>query len=59
MSSPWAAAVSLGAFFLLFILFVRPQEFAEDAERCFRATGECCFDIEAVERRMGRPHTSA
>jgi hypothetical protein len=28
------------------------QEFAEDAESCFRATGECCFDVEAIERRM-------
>jgi hypothetical protein len=31
---------------------LRTQECAEDAELCFRATGECCFDIEAVERRM-------
>jgi hypothetical protein len=31
---------------------LRTQEFAEDAELCFRATGECCFDIEAVERRL-------
>jgi hypothetical protein len=29
---------------------LRTQEFAEDAELCFRATGECCFDAEAVER---------
>jgi hypothetical protein len=28
------------------------QEFAEDAERCFRATGECCFDIEIIEGRL-------
>ncbi|NYF78569.1 terminase [Granulicella arctica] len=28
------------------------QEFAEDPERCFRATGECCFEIEAIEQRM-------
>jgi hypothetical protein len=28
---------------------LRTQEFAEDAELCFRATGECCFDIPAVE----------
>lgn len=27
------------------------QEFAEDAITCFKATGDCCFDIEAVERR--------
>lgn len=31
---------------------LRTQEFAEDAELCFRATGECCFDMEAVERRL-------
>ncbi|HEX4154379.1 MAG TPA: terminase [Acidobacteriaceae bacterium] len=31
---------------------LRGQEFAEDAESCFRATGACCFDVEAVERRM-------
>ena len=30
----------------------RSQEFAEDAETCFRATGACFFDIEAIERRM-------
>ena len=32
---------------------LRAQEFAEDAASCFRATGECCFDVEAVERRLG------
>ncbi len=31
---------------------LRRQEFAEDAETCFRATGACCFDTEAIERRM-------
>jgi len=31
---------------------LRTQEFAENAEDCFRATGECCFDVDAVERRM-------
>jgi hypothetical protein len=31
---------------------LRSQEFAEDAETCFRATGSCCFDIEAIEGRM-------
>jgi hypothetical protein len=31
---------------------LRSQEFAEDAVSCFRATGECCFDVEAIERRM-------
>lgn len=32
---------------------LRSQEFAEDPESCFRATGACCFDVEALERRMG------
>ncbi len=31
---------------------LRSQEFTEDAQSCFKATGECCFDVEAVERRM-------
>jgi hypothetical protein len=31
---------------------LRAQEFAEDAETCFRATGNCCFETEAVERRL-------
>ena len=31
---------------------LRSQEFAEDAETCFRATGSCCFDVAAIERRM-------
>jgi hypothetical protein len=31
---------------------LRPQEFAEDAESCFKATGECCFEVEAVEARL-------
>ncbi len=31
---------------------LRVQDFAEDAESCFKATGECCFEVEAVERRM-------
>jgi hypothetical protein len=31
---------------------LRSQEFAEDAESCFKATGECCFEVEAVERRL-------
>jgi hypothetical protein len=31
---------------------LRSQEFAEDAETCFRATGACCFDVESIERRM-------
>jgi hypothetical protein len=32
---------------------LRVQEFAEDAELCFRTSGECCFDVDAVERRLG------
>lgn len=31
---------------------LRSQEFAEDANTCFRATGDCCFDAEAVEARL-------
>jgi hypothetical protein len=31
---------------------LRTQEFAEDAELCFRATGECCFEMEVVDRRI-------
>jgi len=31
---------------------LRSQEFAEDAETCFRATGSCCFEIEPIERRL-------
>jgi hypothetical protein len=31
---------------------LRSQEFAEDAETCFRATGDCCFDVEAIEARL-------
>jgi hypothetical protein len=31
---------------------LRSQEFAEDAEQCFRATGDCCFEVEAIERRL-------
>jgi hypothetical protein len=40
---------------------LKSQEFAEDAETCFRATGECCFEIEAIEERMvslGEPRES-
>lgn len=29
-----------------------PQEFAEDAITCFRASGECVFDQEAVDRAL-------
>ena len=31
---------------------LRVQEFAEDAELCFRSTGECCFDMDALEARL-------
>jgi hypothetical protein len=31
---------------------LRSQEFAEEAETCFRVTGTCFFDIEAIERRI-------
>jgi hypothetical protein len=31
---------------------LRSQEFAEDAETCFRATGDCCFEVEALEKRL-------
>jgi hypothetical protein len=31
---------------------LRSQEFAENPETCFRATGACFFDVEAIERRM-------
>ena len=29
------------------------QEFAEDAESCFRASGECVFDVAAIDQRLG------
>ena len=31
---------------------LRAQEFAEDADLCFRTSGNCCFDLDAVERRL-------
>jgi hypothetical protein len=31
---------------------LRAQEFVEDAESCFKATGECCFEVGAVEGRL-------
>ncbi|WP_263382781.1 phage terminase large subunit family protein [Granulicella arctica] len=31
---------------------LRSQEFAEDPERCFRASGDCCFEIEVIEKRL-------
>ena len=30
---------------------LRLQEFAEDPQTCFRTSGACCFDQEAIERR--------
>ncbi len=31
---------------------LRAQEYAEDPESCFRASGDCCFSVEAIERRL-------
>ena len=31
---------------------LRSQEFAEDPETCFLASGQCCFELEAIETRM-------
>ena len=31
---------------------LRAQEFAEDPESCFRASGDCCFPPEPIERRL-------
>ncbi|MEO6911877.1 MAG: terminase [Edaphobacter sp.] len=31
---------------------LRSQEFAEDAETCFKATGDCCFEVSAIEARL-------
>ncbi len=31
---------------------LRAQEFAEDAISCFKAAGECCFEVEAIEHRL-------
>jgi hypothetical protein len=32
---------------------LRAQEYAEDAESCFRASGDCCFPNDALERALG------
>ena len=32
---------------------LRVQEFAEDAEKCFRTSGNCCFDIDTLDQRLG------
>src|SRR5579875_3674429 len=31
---------------------LRSQEFAEDPETCFRTTGACCFDVDALDLRL-------
>jgi hypothetical protein len=31
---------------------LRAQEYAEDAESCFKASGDCCFPIEAIDRAL-------
>ena len=31
------------------------EEYAEDAESCFMASGECVFDVEVIDRRMREP----
>jgi hypothetical protein len=31
---------------------LRSQEFAEDAETCFRATGDCFFEVNTIEQRL-------
>ncbi len=31
---------------------MRVQEFAEDAELCFRTSGDCCFDTDALDQRL-------
>jgi hypothetical protein len=31
---------------------LRAQEYAEDAVSCFKASGECCFEVAPIERRL-------
>jgi hypothetical protein len=31
---------------------LRTQEFAENAELCFRTTGDCCFDADTLDQRI-------
>jgi hypothetical protein len=31
---------------------LRLQEFAEDAISCFKVSGECCFEVAAIEKRL-------
>jgi hypothetical protein len=33
---------------------LRVQEFAEDPESCFKASGDCCFEVDAIEQRLAR-----
>ena len=33
---------------------LRCQEFAEDAVSCFKASGQCCFEIAAIEARLAK-----
>ena len=33
---------------------LRAQEYAEDPESCFKASGDCCLPVEAIERRLTR-----
>ena len=32
---------------------LKVQEFARGCRACFRSTGECCFDLEALELTTG------
>ena len=33
---------------------LRQQEFAEDPETCFKATGDCCFEVPAIDARLAK-----
>jgi hypothetical protein len=33
------------------------EEYAEDAESCFMASGDCVFDVEIIDRRMREPRS--
>jgi hypothetical protein len=33
------------------------EEYAEDSESCFMASGECVFDVEVIDRRMREPRS--
>jgi hypothetical protein len=32
-----------------------PEEYAEDADSCFQASGECVFDVKMIEQRLRQP----